>query len=659
MALLQTPVADDKSLSLLNEIFKLPVNNLSGTISPITDMLYIWTNLLMGVAGIIIILGLVTSVFNTAHQGEALGRRWNSAWVPLRAVIAIALLIPMGWFGNMNLAQRTVIFIAEGGAGLADAVWNTGFSLISIPVSKPAEVAGVNTVYRVAQAIMCQEVKRGLPSTAADEMTFGTKYTTVSTFSLMDLGMVAKIKGRTSFGNQTRADADCGHFDWTEPDPATTDNITKAVYAKFPLALMHLERTMRPAIQVMVAGINQGKTTTVTTATFQQYVTQFEADMRAGATNGYNSQFGNNNLNMAQMTGGWGEAGAYAVKLTQASNLSLNAMNDLPPFTIGKNFAAATTNPTFEIGLTHLKPMMQKVQAQQPLPAIYTAEGMKQRVLLIMKQDVYPMQRIIQIGNLAQNALTGFYVAAFGAKTVGAIAKGALKKVPALGNVVERMTGVTSELMIPITLILFPIALLFSVIIPAMPFVIFVTAVAGFIIMVAEGLIAAPLWCLTWLDPESDKLVPDQAMKGFMSLVSILIRPTMMIFGLIFGFLIFNYVGYWAGNGIIGLGNFFDTSLMGILFIVILYGSVLLALAYASFELIHTLPNALMHWINFEGRDDGVKEAISGQQKDSANVTGVASSTTRPTAGKGNAGNKNGSKSGSGGGSVSEAAVNP
>lgn len=96
---------------------------------------------LLVVAAIIILYLVVTVIGETAQTGTLFGKRFNHVWAPLRLVIALGLLIPMG--SGLNSAQYIVLYAAKFGSGFATNGWNmflggaglpgTGVSILGTP----------------------------------------------------------------------------------------------------------------------------------------------------------------------------------------------------------------------------------------------------------------------------------------------------------------------------------------------------------------------------------------------------------------------------------------------------------------------------------------------------------------------------------------------
>lgn len=63
----------------------------------------------------------VVGTMNTAQDGELLGKKWSSMWLPLRYLGGTALLLPLST--GYSTAQHAVLWLAMMGSGAASAVW--------------------------------------------------------------------------------------------------------------------------------------------------------------------------------------------------------------------------------------------------------------------------------------------------------------------------------------------------------------------------------------------------------------------------------------------------------------------------------------------------------------------------------------------------------
>ncbi|ASK94656.1 DotA/TraY family protein [Xanthomonas citri] len=123
------PPADDTSVSFIRDVFGSIVDTIMSGEN--VDQASADTALAAGfeVFGLgILALGMLFVIFttikgavDTAHDGEFLGKKMSSVWVPLRTAAGTAFLLPLQ--SGFSLIQIAVLWIAIHGVGLADRVW--------------------------------------------------------------------------------------------------------------------------------------------------------------------------------------------------------------------------------------------------------------------------------------------------------------------------------------------------------------------------------------------------------------------------------------------------------------------------------------------------------------------------------------------------------
>ncbi len=129
-ALTFAPPPGDVSVIFLGNIFGIVDGVLHGTGSQIMgNMFGVFNSAVLAIGGIIIIYTLVVSTMNTAQEGQMLGQKWSSIWVPLRSTLGLALLIPKAT--GYCLMQIFVMLIVVQGVGAADKIWGAALSYLN------------------------------------------------------------------------------------------------------------------------------------------------------------------------------------------------------------------------------------------------------------------------------------------------------------------------------------------------------------------------------------------------------------------------------------------------------------------------------------------------------------------------------------------------
>jgi conjugal transfer/type IV secretion protein DotA/TraY len=113
-----------------------------GMILGLSGMFSTYSVAMMAVAGFLVLYNLLAAVAGTASGGKFGGKSMNQVWAPIRLILAVSMMVPIG-VGGLNFGQMMVTRVAQMGSGLASNVWlsfadgfadNTGAYLITPPL---------------------------------------------------------------------------------------------------------------------------------------------------------------------------------------------------------------------------------------------------------------------------------------------------------------------------------------------------------------------------------------------------------------------------------------------------------------------------------------------------------------------------------------------
>lgn len=125
-----TPPASDISVVFLGNMFGLVDGVLHGSGSQIMGTMFsVFNASVLALGGIVMMYIILVSTMNTAHEGQMLGQKWSSIWVPVRATTGLALLIPKS--SGYCLMQIFVMWVVVQGVGVADKVWETALDYLN------------------------------------------------------------------------------------------------------------------------------------------------------------------------------------------------------------------------------------------------------------------------------------------------------------------------------------------------------------------------------------------------------------------------------------------------------------------------------------------------------------------------------------------------
>lgn len=77
-------------------------------------------------------------LLKTTHEGEWLGQKWSTMWVPLRIALAVAFVLPvfsMGHGQSYSAVQAAAVWVEGNAVGIADKAWSlTGQYIVTDPI---------------------------------------------------------------------------------------------------------------------------------------------------------------------------------------------------------------------------------------------------------------------------------------------------------------------------------------------------------------------------------------------------------------------------------------------------------------------------------------------------------------------------------------------
>lgn len=224
--------------------------------------------------------------------------------------------------------------------------------------------------------------------------------------------------------------------------------------------------------------------------------------------------------------------------------------------------------------------------------------------------------------------------------------------------------GITVFLAFSVVLPLALYGIVLAYYLPAIPFIRWVSALCGWIILIVESLIAAPLWICAHALPEGDGAAGQHGRRGYMLFLGILIRPPLMVAGFFCAVVLLNVLGRLVGTGFelifSGMSQAKVMGLVGPVSMSIILGAVIIMAANKFFSLIHYLPEHVTNWIGQQLHSLGEKEDQAGTKTVIAGSTNAISESSREAHQRvkargrgGNVGNEGGQGNAGGAGSGS------
>ena len=114
------PPADDPVLNYLGQLVGNIGGFTNGNRTDIVQMFTVFNTATVALGALMFMWNTLSATINGAHDGEFLGKRYHSYWLPMRTVFGLAFILPA--MGGWSLAQVMMAWAAWGGTGIANAV---------------------------------------------------------------------------------------------------------------------------------------------------------------------------------------------------------------------------------------------------------------------------------------------------------------------------------------------------------------------------------------------------------------------------------------------------------------------------------------------------------------------------------------------------------
>jgi len=603
-----TPSSGDLSIGFLSSFFGVVDGILHGGGSQILGAMFgVFNAVILIFGAIMLAYVLIMGTINTANEGEMLGRKWSSVWVPIRLVISIVLLIPKA--SGYSLIQVLVMWVVVQGVGVADKVWDRVIDYIQqggviIAPESPKAVEGFSDIgYELYQAQICmfavqdalnERLKKRIGK-LQPPVNFAPSLVINESNNNYTLAIPGKVSGYEDY------EGACGKVSWLK-DSQTNVNHYNAV------ALWQMLMDTQGAANIIASNKKE-----ILSRQFDiiQNVTSLPMINAARDYNAIYSTFVNKSnetqdyYNDAKRKG-WLTAGAYFTNFIQVSNTSgkqtfqkpkfvesicsgNNNDNDIikeaksyvcqsPPvslyltWTLGEvsKFIAEHAGPNvkdkispagekaiqgIQVALTGLRIIM---------PALSTINDFITVVINLLKAtdalnilsnrtNHHPITGIITLGDILVT-LGNTLVRVSASTSFTAALAGVVPAVNPIGFAVVSVAAMLTGLINGLGAILYINGVMMAYYLPVIPAIIFAFGVLGWLLGVFESILAAPIVALGIASPSANSELFGKAEPAVMLLLNIFLRPTLMLFGFIGG-IILSAVGFWIFSTVFNLSS--------------------------------------------------------------------------------------------------------
>jgi conjugal transfer/type IV secretion protein DotA/TraY len=601
-----TPPAGDAAVGFLREVFGSAVDTITANGSASSDgsagkanstlgaMLQPFNSAVLFVGMLYMVYTTVKGTVDSAHDGEFLGSRMSSVWVPIRAVAGTGMLLPLA--SGYSLIQVLVLWLAIQGIGIGDAVLTAGLdyvaetNMVSVPNIPSSRGLAANILRaETCAAAMNQQYQASGRTTRITEQEHAVSVTNggeVGAASFLKAGAAGVVAGplgaiASAATDLANASYTVTQFEWSANDNSYVNpNVCGALAwqesaesaigagnsAASKSALMQAQAQavrqmiaeLRPVAEEITAGQKPGpvadqKPGTAVTALdaavnrYQTTLTKAAKTALSAAQNNTRADF----INLAKASG-WIFIPTYYNHLIQLNDEMQSALNTLPtsaPITIDDKEAGTV--------LINYHDAMAAVDeySRNGADAVQQAYDQQAEADVKIPRSWLDVERLLS--RPAQGAINSFTQLLAGSnlshvgqiKAIGdTIVHGAEMIVATmftvaglggsnavsltLGNVfnVGAALSSISGILSAVVLAILSAGVVCAFYVPLIPYIAGIAAVVKWIVLVFESVIAAPLFGVAHAHPEGHDAV-GHAGPGYMLLLGVTLRPALTVLG--------------------------------------------------------------------------------------------------------------------------------
>lgn len=675
---LTPPVTDLSVTRLLSELFGPLVSTDGGGKNPLGEIIGQFNAILLVFAGVLLAYTLVAGTMQTAHDGEVLGKKWSSMWLPLRISIGISALVPLS--SGYCIAQYIVMWLVLQGVGAADSIWSTFATKVQpmVDLSLTQNYGQANDLASNAlRQAMCVttvngEIKTAKEKAKADGVEYnGYEYIFIrpegsaaaGKFDTSDLPVPSLDSSTTAQDNLNDA---CGTYKLPSPNVSVADDGNQLVQLfgspdklnAFSKQVNQAHIKAFSALQVAMNDIANGMyikkygdggyTQEQASSKYTQAVNNYNTTLSAAISSGTASLSGDNEIAQNANRDGWAMAGAFYlkyIKLQQAiadevgryplasppnqdldQNFrvqvggqlkSVDAMLKKSKFgdELGIENQAASDSTHYSGDKNEFAEYIAKTFAKEQLRAskyFFDVSENNNVLLSVSKAGL----KLFDTSVHANMVLASLVVV--GDSSIFGIKFGVGAGVSALSPFLMALFGA-----------LFASTAVIAFMLPLTPYIIWFGVVMGWVVMVIEAIIAAPLWVLSHLHPDADGIV-GRGGQGYSLIFALFLRPSLSVIGLLFSMALINPIGYlfirsyWS---VFSMAHGTPSATTPLLYAISLsiFAMVMMSIINKVFALIHVIPDEIFKWMGGPSGNLGSYAGdLSGKSSQVAGAVGGA-----------------------------------
>lgn len=646
--------AGDKSIEFLQMIF----GNLGSVLkdpgtrlTPLVGSLFsIFNTAVLSLGSIVLSYTIILSTLNTAQEGEIMGRKFSSLWIPARCTLGITCLLSGS--GGYSLIQVLMMKFILLGVGAANHMWAAALNAIEPPttIHKKIDQDDLKQIsLKLFEGMLCAHTFNNDPVCRAS-----VNHQIVSLYHRDN-------KLHIGIANDPQHYNLCGTFTPGSPPPYIdrdawyTTNISALQAGAFSCqaAVEEIYRSDNASYWT-----NRGITMTIAD-TLRDTLLSLPVVKKS------DSKSVNSNLEF-----GWLLAGSFYFEFTNNKERNLHfevpSANLTLPDSIGEGAVTQLNGyktrmhnffkeeewrwsdvPSFVYNSLFTTSVFQTIwdtisnkitaTTNQILLVFSKSHEIYHSPLALTDGDNDPISNLRDWGNL----ITGTTESLFSTVTFiafGLIGLSCAGGFQLFGSSVCTMTTAVVSFILPLFYILLGIlwaaGITLSLYVPLIPYLVFTFTALGWFILVIEAMVAAPIVALGLVSPSAEVL--GKASPAVMIIASVFLRPSLMIIGFILSITLVKasitminlgfqaalqaFLPLPASLSVVSMANLAtDMPLGGLglfknIIVICLYAGFVIMIIHECFSLIYVLPDKVIRWIGHSAEQSGQSVKASVQE---------------------------------------------
>lgn len=633
----------------------------------------------------------IVGTLNSAQDGELLGKKWSTMWVPLRFTVGVSLMIPMA--SGYSTIQHFILWLALAGGGAASQVWAASVSNMTASQTKAVQMTPeyLAATRLLMKDIIKYEICNSAFQTSSTEAGQSVSFISSNKQIKQDPDQYGKTIqwGDTSGNSGKPADA-CGSMRtaiFSEPKPPTFLQSTmmygdakKEIAANTLLDKTNVIARGHEMIDAQAAGINAAanslrpvaekiahslvpnqanadgvdqtadvKTSSskINAAVDAAAIAYRDATMPSMTAAAGDIDGGYTKFMEASVKSGWLMAGTTFFQMAQIRTQAAKLNNSVPVASSGPltaiNQVTGLGDSTLETDIDSMNKMVDnEFNGDTDDRLSFMSKWAVKIGKLVSVDPSSNTHALVQIKDNGDAIIFGTEVIG-SAMTLMAVGAHAADQ-SLLGRGFNLVSPIFAgfkkfiEILTPAAwaglISSFGVGITMAFVLPLLPFTLVVGSIVGWIMAVFSAVVAAPIWIAGHLHPEGDDIA-GKGIGGYMILLETVTRPIFIIFGLIGAFLMLDPVlklvslMFMAATSSIQGDSI--TGIVSVIVIAVLYVGIVFTTVRSILSLVHVLSETAYRWIG--GAHAGMEQA----REFNAEASTAASNSSKAIQGAGGA----------------------